>query len=435
MALQTPSWGRYPAVQQQRRALYSRHDALPPDPARTQLPVGLGRSYGDSALNHGGVVLDTCALDRYIAFDPQTGVLDCEAGASLAQILQLVVPRGWFLPVTPGTRYVTVGGAIANDVHGKNHHRAGSFGRHVLEFELLRSDGQRLRCSPQQNLGWFAATVGGLGLTGLIVTARLQLLAIPGPAIEGEILRFGRLAEYFELARESDRTHEYTVAWIDCLAGGAALGRGLLTRGNPSPGAVATPGRLSLGVPFTPPLSLVTGVSVRAFNALYYARQRHEREARRWHYQPFFYPLDGIRNWNRMYGPRGFFQYQCVVPAAAAQPAIAEMLGAIARAGQGSFLAVLKSFGELPSPGLLSFARPGATLAIDFANGGTATLALLQRLDDITLAAGGAVYPAKDARMSAAAFQRYFPRWREFAQYVDPRFSSSFWRRVTGVSA
>lgn len=432
MRVEAPSWGRLPAVRQERQALRDRRTVPPFDPARTHLATGYGRSYGDSALNDGGIVLDARPLDRYIAFDAVRGVLECEAGASLAQILELAVPRGWFLPVTPGTRFVSLGGAIANDVHGKNHHRAGSFGRHVLELELLRSDGRVLPCSPQENADWFAATVGGLGLTGLIRRVRLQLARVPGPAIEGETIRFGRLAEFFELARESDRTHEYTVAWIDCLAGGERLGRGLFTRGNPVAGAVPPPSRLPLRMPFTPPFSLVNRLSLRAFNALYYARQRSERQGLRCHYQPFFYPLDGILDWNRLYGPRGFYQYQCVVPPSAAPGAIAELLACIARSGQGSFLAVLKTFGELPSPGLLSFPRPGATLALDFPNLGAPTLQLLDRLDAVTRAAGGAVYPAKDARMSGGAFRQYFPKWEEFSRYLDPRFSSSFWRRVTG---
>ena len=412
--------------------LRDRHAAPAFDSARSHLAAGYGRSYGDSALNDGGIVFDTRPLDRYIAFDSDTGVLDGEAGVSLSQVLELSVSRGWFLPVTPGTRFVSLGGAIANDVHGKNHHRAGSFGCHVLELELLRSDGGVMLCSPQRNAEWFAATVGGLGLTGLIRRVRLQLMRVPGPAIEGETIRFGGLAEFFELARESDHTHDYTVAWIDCLAAGAHRGRGLFTRGNAAPGPVSSPLRLPLRLPFTPPLSLVNGFTVRAFNALYYARQRAEREPLRTHYQPFFYPLDGIDSWNRLYGPRGFYQYQCVVPPAAAPSAIGEMLDSIAAAGQGSFLAVLKTFGERRSPGMLSFPRPGATLAIDFANLGDVTLRLLTRLDDITRAAGGAVYPAKDARMSGAAFRQYFPRWQEFSRYIDPRFSSSFWRRVTG---
>ena len=426
------SWGRWPRAQQQVQALHDRNRAPDFIAGQSYLPYGLGRSYGDSCLNDGGVLLATRGLDRYISFDPESGELCCEAGVSLDEIIQLALPDGWFLPVSPGTRYVTVGGAIANDVHGKNHHRAGSFGRHLLEFELLRSDGSVLRCSPVSNPQMFAASIGGLGLTGLIRWARLQLRRVPGPWVAGHSIKFGNLGEFFRLSAESDRDYEYTVAWIDCTAAGAQRGRGLYSRGNHVDSRGAEPAAGRLAMPLTPPLSLVNNLSVPAFNALYYARQREPLIAQRWHWRPFFYPLDGVANWNRMYGPRGFFQYQCVVPMADAQASVGDMLARIQRAGAGSFLAVLKVFGDLPSPGVLSFPRPGATLAVDFPNRGQRTLDLLESLDEVTRAAGGAVYPAKDARMSAASFQQYFPRWREFAAQVDPKFSSSFWRRVTG---
>ena len=249
-------------------------------------------------------------------------------------------------------------------------------------------------------------------------------------------IKFANLAEFFAISAASDADWEYTVAWVDCLAKGAALGRGLFMRGNHAPalsaGLVKAPG-LRLRVPFTPPISLINQASLHAFNALYYAKQRAHTLPCHWHYEPFFYPLDGIHEWNRVYGPRGFYQYQCVVPMAAAPEAIADMLGRIAASGQGSFLAVLKVFGDKPSPGLLSFPRPGATLALDFPNLGPATLKLLAELDVITLAADGAVYPAKDARMSPAMFARSFPQLETFRRWVDPAFSSSLWRRVQGA--
>lgn len=429
MAAPYQSWGGYPqAAQQEVQSLHSRQQRMQFAPGRHYLARGLGRSYGDSCLNDGGVLLATRGLDHYIRFDAEQGVLECEAGVSLAEILSLVLPQGWFLPVTPGTQYVTVGGAIANDVHGKNHHAAGSFGHHLLGFELLRSDGQVLDCSPQQHADWFAATVGGLGLTGLIRRARLQLRRVPGPWIVGEDLRFGSLAEFFQLSAESNARCEYTVAWIDCLS---RQGRGRFSRGNHAPLELPPPRpRRAPAMPFTPPLSLVNGLSLRAFNALYWRWPPGAAPARQWHYEPFFYPLDAIAHWNRMYGPRGFLQYQCVLPPAAAQAGVAEMLRLIAASGQGSFLAVLKQLGERPAPGLLSFARAGTTLALDFPFHGAGTLALLEQLDAVTRAAGGAVYPAKDARMSGAAFRQYFPRWSEMQAFLDPAFSSSFWRRV-----
>ncbi|HWY25662.1 MAG TPA: FAD-binding oxidoreductase [Nevskia sp.] len=428
MSVEAQSWGRYPRARQRVLAL---HDRAAPLPATTEavLPRGNGRSYGDTCLNPDGVLLATRALDRFITFDAEQGILRCESGVLLSEILALVVPHGWFLPVTPGTQHVTVGGAIANDVHGKNHHAQGSFGEHLRGFELLRSDGSRRWCSSAEHADWFRATVGGLGLTGLITWAELQLMRVAGPAMAGETLRFSSLREFFELSGASDRDHEYTVAWVDCLARGAALGRGLFMRGGHAPGAIAEPPAQSLlRMPFTPPLPLVNGLSLRAFNTLYYGMPR--RSSWRAHYRPFLYPLDSIRDWNRMYGPAGFLQYQCVVPPVVAEDAVRELLERIARSGQGSFLSVLKLFGDRAAPGLLSFARPGATLALDFPNRGAATFELLEQLDQVVVQAGGAVYPAKDARMSGPSFRKYFPAWREFQAYLDPRFSSGFWRRV-----
>lgn len=426
------SWGRYPRATQQVVPIVDRHQPLLPRTVPS-LPYGNGRSYGDSCLNDKGVLLHTRNLDRFIAFDPATGVLRCEAGVLFAEILDLVVPQGWFLPVTPGTRFVTVGGAIANDVHGKNHHRAGTIGHHVLEFELLRTDGQRLLCSNTQNTDWFTATVGGLGLTGLITWATLQLRRVAGPWLAVESHRFDNLADFFSLSAESNRDYEYIVAWVDCVAKGRELGRGLLSRANHAPAhPEAHPRNPSrhLRVPFAPPISLINQLSLRTFNSLYYHRQRKNVVHSISHYQPFFYPLDAIGAWNLIYGPRGFLQYQCVVPPSAAEEAVAELMRIISPSGTGSFLAVLKQFGTQAPAGLLSFARPGVTLALDFPNNGKATFDLLDRLDSVVAHAGGAVYPAKDARMSGCCFREYFPRWKEFQSFIDPGFSSSFWRRV-----
>lgn len=429
------SWGRWPRHRHEVRGLWNRFDRPSFEDTRSFLPWGNGRSYGDSCQNDNGVLLATRGLDRFIAFDARSGVLECEAGVTLAEIIDQVLPTGWFVPITPGTCLVTVGGAIANDVHGKNHHRMGSFGCRVLGFELLRSDGTVLHCSRAENSDWFGATIGGLGLTGLIRRVKLQLRSVPGPFLYGQSLRFANLQEFFALSNASDADYEYTVSWLDCSAGGKGLGRGIFMRGNHAPVSGMSPKARPLSVPFTPPISLINRWSLAGFNRAYYHRPSAHSEDAIWHYRPFFYPLDGIRNWNRIYGPRGFFQYQCVVPDTYAQDSLTEMLAAISRSGSGSFLAVLKMFGRVLSPGWMSFPRPGATLALDFPNGGASTLKLLDRLDQITLSAGGAVYPAKDARMSGRAFKQYFPRWQEFAERVDPRFSSSFWRRVTGVDS
>ena len=426
------SWGRYPRAEQRIVPLFDRNAALPSFTG-SALPYGNGRSYGDSCLNPEGTLLHTRGLDRFITFDPSTGMLRCEAGTTLEEIIEIVLPQGWFLPVTPGTRYVTVGGAIANDVHGKNHHRTGTFGHHVLSVELLRSDGSRLR-GTKDDAGWFAATIGGLGLTGLIVEAELQLRRVPGTTLESENIRFGSLDEFFELSRHTAQTHEYSVAWVDCLATGRSRGRGHFTRADH---AVQLPGERpaasggGISIPVTPPFSMINKLTLRPFNTLYYRRQSADRKRLTSHLFPFFYPLDGIGEWNRMYGPKGFLQYQCVLPPEESREGIAALLAEIARSGNGSFLAVLKEFGDMVSRGMLSFPRPGTTLALDFPNRGADTLRLLERLDSIVDEAGGALYPAKDARMSATSFQRAFPRWREFKEFVDPRFSSGFWRRVS----
>ena len=430
------SWGRWPRNQQQHLLpLRSRFDALPE--SAPMLPYGNGRSYGDVCLNAGGSLLVTRGLDRFIAFDAAGGIIECEAGVLLSDIIDLVLPAGWFPVVTPGTAFVTVGGAIANDVHGKNHHRAGSFGHCVLSLELLRSSGEVIRCSAEESREWFQATIGGLGLTGLILTARLKLRRVAGPWIVGDSQRFSNLSEFLALAMGSDSGYEYTVAWIDCSRRHRP-GRGIFMRGNHaerSGGNADIVRRHPLRFPITPPVSPINGLTVALFNAYYYHRSAAQSPEACWHYGSYLYPLDRILEWNRVYGPRGFFQYQCVLPLAEAPAALAEILGQVARSGQGSLLSVLKQFGDIKSLGMLSFARPGVTFALDFPNRGASTLALLDSLDSITRSAHGAVYPAKDARMSPAAFRDYFPAWEQFQRYVDPKFSSSFWRRVTGGAA
>ncbi|MEO6324676.1 MAG: FAD-binding oxidoreductase [Thermoanaerobaculia bacterium] len=429
------SWGRYPRVEPARVVpLFWGNQPLPARSAgESLLAFGQGRSYGDSCLNAGGTLLDTAALSRFIAFDEAAGLLRCESGTTFAEILDVIVPRGWFLPVSPGTRFVSVGGAIANDVHGKNHHVAGTFGAHVTRFELERSDGTRLVCSPDENAEMFRATIGGLGLTGLILWAEFRLTRMVSPLIAVEKIRFSTLDEFFEINAASDKEFAYTVAWIDSLARGESLARGIFIRGN----HVTEPSTwsrkpLSVDVPIDLPSFLLNGGTMRLFNEAYYRLHRGKTSYAVSHYEPFFYPLDMVRHWNRIYGARGFLQYQCVVPFADGRGAIREILERIARSGLGSFLSVLKTFGDRPSPGLLSFPRPGVTLALDFAFQGTATLRLLDELDGVVRAAGGAVYPAKDARMSPESFDAFFPQWRALARAADPAFSSSFWRRVTG---
>ena len=427
------SWGNYPKVEHAAVVpLHWRHLALP-SASGSVLPVGLARSYGDSCLNEGGTLLATAGLDRLIAFDRENGVIRCEAGTTLAALLALAVPAGWFLPVVPGTAFVTVGGAIANDVHGKNHHVAGTFGDHVLRFELVRSDGSRVECSRENRADLFRATMGGLGLTGLVTWAEIRLMRAPSAFFDVETIRMRNLDHFLELSQASSASHEYTVAWVDAMARGAQIGRGTFMRANPSKeGGFALPAPRHLSIPFDLPSFALNRPGIKLFNALYRSRApRLAPAARRLPFSSYLFPLDSLLHWNRMYGARGFFQHQSVVPPAAAREGIARMLDEIAAAGEASFLSVLKVFGDREGPGLLSFARPGVTLALDFPMRGARTLGLLDRLDAIVRAAGGAIYPAKDARMSAETFRASFPRWEEFRAFVDPAFSSSFWRRVT----
>lgn len=428
------SWGRLPIAGPARIIEKDwRFECLPEfSEDETVLAYGNGRSYGDSCINSDASHISTRRLNRFISFDAQRGTLHCESGVTLDEILAVIVPRGWFLPVVPGTRFITLGGAIANDVHGKNHHRAGSFGCHVRSVQLLRSDGSRHLCSAEENSELFAATIGGLGLTGLIISAEIGLIPVSSSELDTENLVFSSVAQFSALSRDS-ADWQYTVAWIDSFARAGQPGRGIFTRARhvcDQPGF--DPGRAGLrpGMPFVPPVSLVNKWTVDYFNRLYYYAKSRTRGLRRSHYQPFFFPLDAIANWNRIYGKAGFYQYQCVVPHEGGIEAVQQLLSEIQLGGEGSFLAVLKEFGDIRSAGLLSFPRPGLTLALDFPNRGERTERLLEALDRIVLSAGGALYPAKDARMSAEMFASGFPRIDAFRAQIDPGFSSAFWRRV-----
>ncbi len=428
------SWGRYPKATQTVISACAPSVGLPvPDDTRSVLPYGLGRSYGDSCLNDGNIVLDTQPLSCFISFDEDTGTLRAEAGVSLADILEVFVPRGWFLPVSPGTKFVTLGGAVANDIHGKNHHRAGAFGNHVTSFGLRRSNGEYLTCSPTENVELFRATIGGLGLTGLIVWVEIRLLRISSPYLDTRNVKFGNLDEFLAISHECDPIFDYSVAWVDCIADGSSMGRGIFMAGNFSRAKEERKRRsFSLSVPMDAPSFVLNPFSMKLFNTLYYNLQRSTSVEAHTHYEPFFYPLDLVLHWNRIYGKRGFFQYQLVVPFDNDGAALKEIFTHISRSRRASFLAVIKTFGDIKSPGLLSFPRKGVTLALDFPNDGEPTFKLMEDLDQIVSEAGGALYPAKDARMSRSLFERSFPLLGEFEKWVDPRFSSSFWRRVRG---
>jgi FAD/FMN-containing dehydrogenase len=426
------SWGRLSKWQHEVVALSDRNQVIQQlKSSRPGIAHGMGRSYGDVCLNPDGVLWNTTGLDRFISFDESTGRLACEAGALLRDIQRLVMPQGWILPVTPGTQLVTVGGAIANDVHGKNHHGSGAFGDHVQRIKLIRTNGAAIECGPDLLPDWFSATVGGLGLTGVITEAEIQLRRVAGPWLAIETLPYAGLDEFFHLADDSEAGWEHTVAWIDCISGGA---RGLFMRGNPCEvGLRQEPKGRKLSMPFVPPTSLVNRLSLRPFNMAYFNLKKRRAGPSIAHYEPFSYPLDNLLEWNRIYGPKGFFQYQSVVPRAVGRDSVQAMLGEIALSGDGSFLAVLKTFGNRQPIGMMSFPQPGVTLALDFPNKGDRTLKLFERLDAIVREARGRIYPAKDARMPRDLFEAGYPRLAEFLQFRDPGISSALSRRLMGI--
>ena len=429
MNMPVSSWGRLGSPLHHLKPMYE-DQALPKVQALKGLPFGNGRSYGDVCLNPDGVLWTTQGLDRFVAFDAASGLLTCEAGILLRDIQRLVVPQGWMLPVTPGTQLITVGGAIANDVHGKNHHVMGSFGEHVQSLRLLRTDGEVIVCSPGEQVAWFEATLGGMGLTGVITQATVQLRRVHGPWLETENEPYSDLVSFFDLADQSEADWEHTVSWVDCLN---SKGRGVFMRGNHVAAQTGpVPAMVGMGIPFVPPVSLVNPMDLRPFNWAYYQMQARKRKRALVHYEPFFHPLDKVNNWNRIYGSKGFYQYQSVVPRSSGKEAVLAMLNSISRSGEGSFLAVLKTFGNRSSLGMMSFPMPGVTLALDFPNKGAKTQTLLQSMDDIVRGAGGRIYAAKDACMPRDLFEQGYPRLNEFIKFRDPGISSAMSRRLMG---
>lgn len=428
-------WGRFPAIEAAlTRPGTAAAAAAPLD--GTVIARGNGRSYGDASL--GSAALDMRGLDRLVSFDPATGLLICEAGLMLADLIDLMLPRGWFVPVTPGTKLVTIGGMVASDVHGKNHHGAGTFGDHVAWIDLALGDGQVLRCSPGEHADLFAATVGGMGLTGIILRVAFTMVPVETAMVRQRRLRAPTLAHAIAAFEESlDWT--YSVAWVDCLASGASLGRSAIFLGEHARAdelpAVAAPfarrsGR-SMRVPVDMPGFVLGRASVTAFNKLYYAAQRPGEALVP--IDPYFWPLDAILDWNRIYGRGGFVQYQSVLPLDGSQAGFQRILAAIAAEGQASFLAVLKRMGP-QSFGMLSFPMEGYTLALDFP-ATLRNLALLDRIDAITVDHGGRLYLAKDARASAATIAAGYPRLDEFRDVrrrygVERRFSSLLSERL-----
>ena len=430
MSTQLTNWGNYPVLEEAEIK-----SASNPTEAATlakewehYIPRGLGRCYGDSALSEN--VLSTLALDRMIDFNPETGVLTCEAGVSFESIIQTFLPRGWFLPVTPGTKFITVGGAIAADIHGKNHHSEGSWSRHLHSFRLLTPRGEILHCSKSENKEIFWATCGGMGLTGLLLDATFKLKKVETSYIVQHSQKAENLDAILKLFDEN-LNYTYSVAWLDVLAKGKKLGRSILylgedatqkdlrgTKYEKDPLKLHSSGKFF--VPFYPPNFVMNNLTMKLFNIAYYHKTRKKRKTSIVHYDPYYYPLDGIHHWNRVYGKRGFVQYQFVLPPETGYEGLVKILEKISSRGFGSFLTVLKWFGD--QEGLISFPKKGYTLAMDF----SATPQLfpfLDELDEIVLKYGGRLYLTKDSRMDKKILTEGYEGWGEFMKIkrqVDP---------------
>lgn len=435
------NWGKYPLVDVDFHS-FSREDQARDviATAGSLIPRGLGRCYGDSSL--GETVISSLRFDRMISFNEESGELVCESGVSLEDILKVFVPRGWFLPTTPGTKFVTVGGAIASNVHGKNHHVSGSFSSQVNWFEIMLADGSIERCSATENSDLFSATCGGMGLTGLILRASLNLIPVETAYIRQELIKARNLDEIMSIFEESE-DWTYSVAWIDCLTRGENMGRSIMMRGEHArmdelikpkmrEKPLVLPDKMKLNVPFNFPSFALNSLSVKAFNAAYYNKVFKEKQEMIIDYDVFFYPLDGVLNWNRIYGSRGFTQYQFVLPVEAGREGLGNILSRIASSGQGSFLAVLKLFGEQDD--LIAFPRAGYTLALDFPlRDGLFTL--LDELDSMVLDYGGRLYLAKDVRMQPHMFDKGYARSEQFKSIkkrydADNKFASLQSKRI-----
>jgi decaprenylphospho-beta-D-ribofuranose 2-oxidase len=390
---------------------------------------GLGRAYGDAAQNAGGSVIDVTALDRVLSLDVEGGVVTVEAGISLDRLASAMLPFGWFLPVTPGTAFVTVGGAIASDVHGKNHHRDGGFCDHVTRLVLVTPGGARLELAPGDDL--FEATAGGMGLTGVVVEATVGLLRVETASIVEDVERCADLDDCMARMAARDDEYRYSVAWIDCLARGRRLGRSVLLRGDHASASDLGEGArggnllerrrgLRAAAPPWVPNGLLRRSTVAAFNEAYYRHAPRSSRGRVVALDPYFYPLDAVRGWNRMYGDRGFLQYQFALPFGR-EDALREALERLSGARVASFLAVLKRFG--PGRGLLSFPQPGWTLALDVPAGDPALAVLLDGLDELVAGADGRVYLSKDSRLRPDLLEAMYPelpRWRALVRSADP---------------
>lgn len=422
MKKQIANWGNYPAMESDERSFAFDEQLKQVVAAEGSfIPRGNGRCYGDASL--AGITVSTLKYDKILSFDTENGVLECQSGITLDQVLEVIVPKGWFLPVTPGTKFITVGGAIASDVHGKNHHVDGCFSHHVFEMDLLLANGETVRCTPSLHTDLFEATCGGMGLTGVITRVKFGLKKIETSYIRQKQVKAANLDEVLQLFEEY-KDYTYSVAWIDCLQKGKDFGRSILILGehaivNELPGskkndALQLPKKKQITFPINLPWWVLNTFTVKAFNFLYYNKNTRKEINNVVSYEPFFYPLDAILHWNRGYGSKGFVQYQFVVPMQAKQ-GLVEIMQKISDAGMGSFLAVLKVFGKQDS--LISFPTEGYTLALDFPvrNG---LMEFLDELDEIVLKYGGRLYMSKDARMKPSMLEAGYPRLQQFKNII-----------------
>jgi FAD/FMN-containing dehydrogenase len=393
---------------------------------------GNGRSYGDVCLNQNGpLIIDKSS--KILNFDKVNGTIKVEAGSTLENILKKTLPYDWILPVTPGSKFVTLGGAIANNVHGKNHHISGSFGNFIKNIELLRSDGHIYYLSKSKNIELFNSTISGLGLTGQILNAEIKLKKIESDIICEETFQFNNIYDYFEIEKNFQE-NEYTVAWLDCLSSKKKLGRGVFFTGNHKKNLnkksklIFEP-KTKINIKFDFPKFFLNQYSIKLFNQIYWLLNKNKK--REINIDNFFYPLDKILNWNRIYGKDGFYQFQCIIPKIVSKKGIVEILKEITKSNQSSFLAVLKSHKEETSPGINNFCINGTSLALDFQNNQKSTINLLKKLETIVLNYDGKIYPAKDSIMSSDSYKKFYPNWKLLKEIKDPKLTSSFWERVS----
>lgn len=431
------NWGNYPRIESEVND-FTDAQQLENQINKSTIARGMGRCYGDAAL--ASKVISTKSYAGIIHFDEETGLLHCQSGTTLDKILELIVPAGWFLPVTPGTKFISVGGAIAADIHGKNHHKEGSFSNHILNFTLHTDKQGIVKCSKQENPELFWATCGGMGLTGIILEATFQLKKIETTQIRQEAIAANNLKELMQ-AFENSANWTYTVAWLDCFAKGKNTGKGVLFRGEHAlksevkteEASLSIPKKLKLNIPFYLPAFTLNRLSIKAFNFLYYRMQTSKPNPHYVDYDSFFYPLDSIHNWNRMYGKKGFTQYQLLLPKNVSYQGISEILDIVNKSNYGSFLVVLKLFGKQEQK-YLGFPSEGYTLTLDFPIN-QKVLSMLNQLDVIVTKYGGKVYLAKDVRVNETTFNTMYPNLEKFKEVVktvnpEEKFSSLLSKRV-----